>query len=129
MPRPVRLSLILLLGGYLLGLALSPFDPRPWPKLPDRSTFIIALLLGAALVWLILFIAMRAYQGRNWARWVQLVSQVAAMPSFVTHLGPQMGAAPLVSSLYALIFVAEVVSVALLFTPAASHWYHERGSG
>lgn len=126
MPRPVRASLWLLVCGYVLGLALSPFDPRPWPRIPDRWTFVVALLLGALILWLIVFIALRTYQGRNWARWVQLVTQVAAIPSFVRDLGLHFGAAPIVSSCYALIFMAEVLAVSLLFTPVANQWYrHE----
>ena len=53
MPPLVRTSLWLLIGGFAVGLALTPFDPRPWPALPDRSTLVTAIVLGIAILWLL----------------------------------------------------------------------------
>jgi hypothetical protein len=125
MPRLVRTSLWLLIGGFAVGLALTPFDPRPWPALPDRSTLITAIVLGIAILWLLLFIAWQTYQGRNWARWVQLITQVAATPSFVRDLGAHVGTAPIISCIYAVVFITEAAAVLLLFTPPANLWYHQ----
>ena len=125
MPRAVRGSLWLLIGGYLVGLAVTPFDPRPWPKVPDTSTLVTAIVLGITIVWGIMFITMRTYQGRTWARWVQLIALLAATPSFIRDTGAQFGTAPAVSSIRAVLFVMGAVSVALLFTPTANLWYRQ----
>jgi hypothetical protein len=125
MPRPVRASLWLLIGGYLVGLAIASFDAGQWARTPDRQTLITAIIVGIAIVWLIVFVALRTYQGRNWARWVQLITQVAAFPSFIREIGALFGIAPVVSSVYALLFATQAVSVALLFTPTASLWYRQ----
>jgi len=62
-PRTVRASLWLLIGGYVVGLALSPFDPRPWPRVPDKSTLIIAGILGIGIIWGIVFICIPGVPG------------------------------------------------------------------
>jgi len=49
MPRSVRLSLWLFLGGVALGFAMIPFDARPWPPGPEAPVFIMAIFLGVAL--------------------------------------------------------------------------------
>jgi len=124
-PRTVRASLWLLIGGYVVGLALSPFDPRPWPRVPDKSTLIIAGILGIGIIWGIVFIASQAYRGRRWARWILLIAQVAAIPGSIKDIHAHFGTAPAVSSVYILVFFAELVSVGLLFTPSANLWYYE----
>jgi hypothetical protein len=125
MPRVVRASLWLLIAGYLVGLAVTPFDPRPRPRIPDTTTLITAIVLGIAIVWLIVFFALRTYQGRNWARWVQLTTLVAATPSFIRDTSAQFGIAPAVGSIHVLLFITGAVSVALLFTPTANLWYRQ----
>ncbi len=109
MPRPVRVSLWLLVCGYVLGLALVAVrTPGPGPESRTSGRLSWRWSWAPAAIWLLVFIALRTYQGRNWARWIQLVTQVAAIPSFVRISGCTFGAAPIVSSCYALIFVAEV---------------------
>jgi hypothetical protein len=123
MPRVARVSLWLLIAGYLVELAVTPFDPRPWPTFTDTRALITAIVLGIAIIWVITFIALRTYQGRTWARWVQLITLVGATPSFVREVDAQFGIAPVVCSIHILLFVTGAVSVALLFTPTASVWY------
>jgi hypothetical protein len=129
MPRSVRLSLWLFLGGVALGFAMFPFDPRQWPPRPEAPVLIIAIFLGAALFGALAFVALRTYQGRNWARWVQLVLTVAALPGAIRDAIAHLGGAPVITTIYAAIFCAEIVAVALLFTRTSSLWYRHASAG
>jgi hypothetical protein len=129
MPRSVRLSLWLFLGGVAVGFAMIPFDPRPWPPRPEAPVFITAVFLGAALFGALAFVAVRTYQGRNWARWVQLVLAIAALPGAIRDALAHLGGAPLSTTIYAAIFCAESVAVALLFTRSSSLWYRHASAG
>jgi hypothetical protein len=129
MPRSVRLSLWLFLGGVALGFAMIPFDPRPWPPRPEAPVFITAIFLGAALFGALAFVALRTYQGRDWARWVQLVLAVVALPGAIRDAVAHLAGAPVITTIYAAIFCAEIVAVALLFTRAASLWYRHASTG
>jgi hypothetical protein len=123
MPRAVRASLWLLVGGFAAGLVVAPFDPRPWPKWTAVPDPIAAVVTGFALIGVLVFIALRTYQGNNWARWVQLIGFLAAIPSFLRDAGARFGAAPVVSFIYVVLFASELAGVALLFTPVANRWY------
>ncbi|HEY4341748.1 MAG TPA: hypothetical protein VGM97_17525 [Steroidobacteraceae bacterium] len=126
MPPAVRSSFWLLVAGFVAGVAVAPFDPRPWPKWRDIPDPMAAVVTGLLLVGILIFIALRTYQGRNWARWVQLILLLAAVPSFLRDAGARLAVAPVVGFIDMLLFAAEVVCIGLLFTPTANRWYHRR---
>ena len=125
MPRTVRVSLWLLLAGIAAGFALAPFEPTPWPATPPMPVLIATIVLGAALLGALAFVALRTYQGRNWARWLQLALLVVVLPGAARHLLDDLGSAPAVTSIHAAILCAQIASVALLFTPTSNSWYRD----
>ena len=125
MPRTVRVSLWLLLAGVAAGFALAPFEPTPWPATPPMPVLIATIVLGAALFGALAFVALRTYQGRNWARWLQLALLAVVLPGAVRHLLEELGSAPAVTLIHAAILCAQIASVALLFTPTSNSWYRD----
>jgi len=128
MPRSVRVSLWLFLGSVAVSFAVIPFDPGPWPPRPEIPVLIATILVGAVVFGGIASVAFRSYQGRNWARWVQLALTVAAFPAAIRDALSHLGDSPVVTTIHAAIFCTTIAAVALLFTPTSSVWYR-RGSG
>jgi hypothetical protein len=128
MPNSVRLSLWLFLAGVAVSFAMIPFDPGPWPPRPEIPVLIPAVLLGAVVFGGMAFVALRTYQGRNWARWVQVILTVAALPAATRDTAAHLGASPAVTTIHAAIFCTTIVAAVLLFTPTSNLWYRRAPS-
>lgn len=129
MPRAVLISMWLFLGGIAAGFVLNRFEPTTrWPNTPSVPVLIAAIVLAVAAVCALAFIALRTYQGRNWARWTQLFLLVVGLPEAIWQLLGQVAVAPIMTSFEAVVLCSQIVAVAFLFTPTSNLWYRRANS-
>jgi hypothetical protein len=121
MPRAIRASLWLLVGSYVAGPLVTIMDPAALPKLPPITWQIV--LMSLLSFGLALFLAVMTYRRRNWARWAHALffvcGSLLALPAQMQERSISLA----IPSLHLLVYVAEVISVALLFVRASNAWY------
>jgi|HubBroStandDraft_2_1064218.scaffolds.fasta_scaffold272705_1 hypothetical protein len=129
MPTSVRVSMWLFLVSWPLGFLYYFFlDPAPLPQLP-QPPLLYLMLVGTVLVMaLAVNIALSAYQGRNWARWVLAAANILGFPGALREFFVQFARAPAVSSIHLGFFLIGALTTALLFLPEANRWYRHSWS-
>jgi hypothetical protein len=123
MPKTVRISLWLLVGSVVASPLITIMDPAPLPKLPTATWQIV--LMTILSIGLALFLAVMTYRGRNWARWVHaFIFVFGSLLAFLFLAQSQESSTShVISSLDAIVYAAEVISVALLFVRESNAWY------
>ena len=125
MPRTLKMSLWLLVVSVSAGILAVAVGATPSGTVPASYTWIVVLILLVAVIpsgalWI--FVAYRAYRGRNWARWLLVIflalGLLESLPSFISTFSVTAS-----DFLELLAVLTQAVSVALLFTPTANAWY------
>src|ERR1700722_16751916 len=118
MPACVRISMWIFLVSWPVGfLYYFLLDPTPMPQLPQPPLLYLALLGGVLVMALAVNIALSAYQGRNWARWVLAAANVLSFPAALREFFAQSPRAPVVTSIHLGFFLIGALTTALLFLP------------
>lgn len=123
MPPSVRASLWLFLADMAVSFAIIPFDPMQWPPRPATPVLVATILVGLSFFGALAFVALRTYQGRNWARWIQLVLIVLPLPRSIRDAAVHLGDATVFDTIHAALYCTAIIAVALLFTPTSNSWY------
>jgi hypothetical protein len=124
MPTCVRVSMWIFLVSWPVGFLYYLFlDPTPLPQLPQPPLLYLVLLGGVLVMAVAVNIALLAYQGRNWARWVLAAANILSFPGALREFFGQWAGAPAVTSIHFGFFLIGALTTALLFLPAANRWY------
>ena len=130
MPLPVKTSLwlqILSVVVVILGAAISSVLTQGGTDQVGPVWVVLAVILIAVVPVLALwvFILRRAYQGRNWARWLLTILCLVSLLVIPSSLS-SVRATPTRALLDLSLTLTQLCAVALLWAPASSAWYREK---
>ncbi len=122
-PRIVVIAVMLLWTEFTLGLLDSVLgwkDSRAAQKFWEFS-----IVISAIFVIISVWINIKVWQGRNWARIVALVLTGFAVISFAPQMSASFARSALLSTLYCIEILLDVAAMILVFGPGR-RWFAQR---
>ena len=121
-PRIVVVAVMMLWTEFTLGLLDSVLD---WKVMRAQEFWQYSVTISAVFVVISIWINYKVWQGRNWARIVALVFTVLAVVSFVPQFSEAFARSKLISTLYCIEILLDVVAMCLVFGPGR-RWFARR---
>ena len=120
-PRPAAVSWAV--GLFWADLILGLVDPLlPWPP-PGDLAYFVAVAVYAVVTGIGAWVVLKISVGRNWARWVALVSAIIATLMGLQTLGQTLARSPLAVVLEGVSFLLDVAALLLLFVSSGRRWF------
>lgn len=129
MPGVTRTAFRIYVTALLLCPVVGYFDPMETPPLPPDA---IPILIMAVLMFVLPFLGLfaffvfKAYRGRNWARLVLAAVTIGGVSLYADYIMDQFARSQPVATLSAILALAQIVAVALLFTSSSNAWYRTK---
>jgi hypothetical protein len=122
-PKAVAIAVLILWLALAIGL-ISLVVRLSQTAQPVSSGLLYSILAIAFAV--MAFFVYKISQGRNWARITYLVLMLLGMFRTVPSLVSAIDRAPGAGALSAIVVVAQLVAIALLFTGSSNAWFRRR---
>jgi hypothetical protein len=124
-PKAVRLACQLLLIS--VALSLATLLPGIRVDRPDdaETPLAFALVVGAILLSLSLWLIAKSYEGKNWARWANLAYLAIGWWFATQEIGPQFLASPVAGAIEFAVILMELAACGLLFFGIGNFWFNE----
>ena len=129
-PVAVRVSAWLYVCSFVPGLVSLAVNPKLGSLAHAQPVaFAVAIAILSVPIGLFGVVSYLAFHRRNWARWVLVVIVVGAtliqLPRDPVFRSILKGSVSWTALLFALITVAQIASVVLLFLPDSDRWYRD----
>jgi hypothetical protein len=122
-PSAVVRACQMFIASLLLGLIASvpgvAGSSQEWAWGSLVAACVLVALVGGISVWL----TVKIYRGRNWARWVMLVYLAVSWVATFMEFSEGFNRSPVVASVELLTTVIEVVACGLLFFGSGARWF------
>lgn len=124
-PDAVRKACLLILASLCLGLVT--LIPGVQPVSPDaaETPLLATIVVVASSVGLTVWLAIKVYDGRNWARWAMLAFLAFGWWLDGSEWTQDFLQSPLAGAIEALCTVMEVIACGYLFFGRGAQWYAE----
>jgi hypothetical protein len=114
------------IGSMLLGLvSLLPGSSEPVPGNEDVAFFVGAVVL-AIFAGLTVWLTLKIYRGRNWARWTMLVYLAPTWVLGMMDFSETFTRLPVVGVVAVVATVMEIVACWMLFIGSGAGWFLPR---
>lgn len=118
-PRVVVVAVILLWTEFVLGIVDTVLD---WKSIRAQEYYQVSIAFGVVLMGVSVWIYWKIWQGRNWARIVALVLVAMTVLGFATQISESFARSALISTLYCLELLLDLVAMYLVFFPGR-RWF------
>ena len=124
-PDAVRKACLLILASLFLGLVT--LIPGVQPVSPDAADtpLLVTIFVAALSIGLTVWLAVKVYDGRNWARWAMLAFLALGWWLDGSELTEDFIQSPLAGAIEAICIVMEAVACGYLFFGRGARWYAE----
>jgi hypothetical protein len=126
MPPITRAAFRMYVAALLLFPVVGYFEPTEIPTLPPDAIPILVMVVVAFVVpflGMLALVVYKAYRGRNWARLVLTAFTAGGALLYLEYVLTLFSRSPVVAIADAILTLAQLLAVALLFTGPSNAWY------